>query len=183
MGFFPKNMFINVSLLLSLTNNGVCDPTIKDNLDCNYDLPDCENEHKASTTCPFLELHDKLSCQVATGILNTFPKCDNFRLCCEKGHLLNNGICNAEISGDFDCMYDAEDCANVGKQNELCQYAMKQSKLSCDIKNKVNLTYYHETFTKNTTIQAEFFSKEVKRRYVQSKKKCMTLHKLYYLAE
>jgi hypothetical protein len=134
--FFTK-MFL---FLLSLTNNGVCDPGIKDNLDCNYDLPDCENEHNASPTCPFLELHDKLSCQVATGILNTFPKCENLRLCCEKGHLLNNGKCNAEISGDFGCLYDAEDCQDVGKQNELCQYAMKQSKLGCDIKNKVNLT-------------------------------------------
>ena len=130
----------NVSLFLSLTNNGVCDQTIKNNLDCNYDLPDCENEHKASPTCPFLELHDKLSCKVATGILDTFPNCENFRLCCEKGHLLNNGKCNAEISGDFGCMYDAEDCQDVGKQNELCQHAMKQSKLGCDIKNKVNLT-------------------------------------------
>jgi hypothetical protein len=153
----------NVSLLLSLTNNGVCDPGIKDNLDCNYDLPDCENEHNASPTCPFLELHDKLSCQVATGILNTFPKCENLRLCCEKGHLLNNGICNADISGDFGCLYDAEDCQDVGKQNELCQYAMKQSKLGCDIKNKVNL-HSHETFAKYTTIQAvkKFFSQEVK---------------------
>ena len=71
-------MKINVS---SLTNNGVCDESIKDNLDCNYDLPDCKNQYESSATCPFLELHSKLSCEAANKILNISPKCsqDNIR--------------------------------------------------------------------------------------------------------
>ena len=121
----------------SLKDNGVCDEAIKDNLDCNYDLPDCQKQHENSATCPFLELHDKLSCQSANTILNRFSTCDNVRLCCEYSELLNNGNCDAEISNDFNCMYDTGDCQDAKKQTEMCQYAMEQSKLSCEIKTKV----------------------------------------------
>ena len=50
---------------------------------------------------------------------------------------MNNGNCDAEISNDFNCMYDTGDCQDTKKQTEMCQYAMEQSKLSCEIKTKV----------------------------------------------
>ena len=56
---------------------------------------------ESSATCPFLELHNKLSCQAANNILSAFPKCENLRPCCEKTKLLNNGVCDSEISDDF----------------------------------------------------------------------------------
>ena len=93
---------------------------------------------ESSATCPFLELHNKLSCQAANNILSLVPKCENLRPCCEKTKLLNNGVCDSEISDDFNCKYDVVDCQDEEKKIELCQYAEEQSKLSCDIQNKVD---------------------------------------------
>ena len=66
----------------NLTKNGICDTEIMNDFDCNYDLPDCTKKHQEKSTCPFLELHNQLSCEIATDILKDFPTCQNLRLCC-----------------------------------------------------------------------------------------------------
>ena len=106
-------------------------------------MPDCQNQHESSATCPFIELYNKLSCQAANKILSVSPKCKNLRPCCEKTKLLNNGICDSEISDDFNCKYDVVDCQDEQKKMELCQYAEEQSKLSCGIQNEVESNIFH----------------------------------------
>lgn len=62
---------------------------------------------------------------------------------------MNNGVCDTDISDDFNCKYDVEDCQDEKKEIELCQYAEEQSKLSCDIQNKV--TFYSGEFLLEAT--------------------------------
>ncbi len=125
----------------NLTKNGICDKGVMNNLDCHFDLPDCRGEHLKSQTCPFSILREKLSCEMATSILNDYESCQNVRICCSRSHLLRNGICNSEIKNDFQCQYDNDDCQDPQRKAEVCEMARDLSIMDCQLGPKLKMDY------------------------------------------
>ena len=118
---------------LDMMGNGKCDPSIKNNFYCNYDMPDCGNVHKTSTTCPFPELYHKLTCNQSRILLDQVPSCSKSRLCCPNPENIHNGVCNNGTQNDPECNFDYPDCGNpnANQKTQICQYAKKQREINC----------------------------------------------------
>ena len=118
---------------LDMMGNGKCDPSIKNNFYCNYDMPDCGNVHKTSTTCPFPELYHKLTCDQSRILLDQVPSCSKSRLCCPNPEDIHNGVCNNGTQNDPECNFDYPDCGNpnANQKTQICQYAKKQREINC----------------------------------------------------
>ena len=54
---------------------------------------------------------------------------------------MNNGVCDAEISEDFDCLFDYPDCSDDLRKSVQCNFAVQQSYISCDIAIEMFLKY------------------------------------------
>ena len=54
---------------------------------------------------------------------------------------MNNGVCDAEILEDFDCLFDYPDCSDDLRKSVQCNFAVQQSYISCDIAIEMFLKY------------------------------------------